>query len=83
MKKNLHPYHNVFYTTYQDDVLIYSQTLEEHMQHVHQIISFLQQADLQVKQQKYKFHKITTEYLGRLVTPEGLRMDSGKVSALK
>jgi hypothetical protein len=28
-------------------------------------------------------HKITTEFLGMLVTSEGVKMDSGNVSALK
>jgi hypothetical protein len=73
----------VFYTAYQDDVLIYSQTLEEHIQHVCKILDLLQQAGLQVKPQKCEFHKPTTEYLEMLVTPEGLKMDLGKVSAME
>jgi hypothetical protein len=45
----LYLYLDVFYTAYLDDVLIYSQTLEENIQHVCQILGLLQQAGLQVK----------------------------------
>jgi hypothetical protein len=83
VNKILHPHLNVSCITYLDDVLIYSQTLEEYMQLVHQILDLLQQAGLQVKLQKYEFHNTTTECLGMLVTPEGLKMNSAKVSAME
>jgi hypothetical protein len=41
VNKTLHLYLDVFCTTYLDDVLIYSQILEEHIQHVHQILGLL------------------------------------------
>jgi hypothetical protein len=81
--KTLHPSLDIFCPAYLDDVLIYSQTLEEYIQHVHQILNLLQQVGLQVKLQKYEFHKTTTEYLGMLVTPEGLKIDSGKASTVE
>jgi hypothetical protein len=83
VNKTLCPYLNIFCTVYLDNILIYSKTLEEYIQHVCQILGLLQQAGLQVKPQKYKFHKPTTEYLERLMTSEGLKMDAGKVSAVK
>jgi hypothetical protein len=81
--KTLCPYLDVCCNAYLNDVLIYYQILEEHIQHVPQILNLLQQAGLQVKQQKSEFPKITTEYLEMLATPEGLKMDSGKVSAVE
>jgi hypothetical protein len=83
VSKPLCPYLDVFCTEYLDDVLINSQTLEEHIQHFYQILGLLQQAGLQVKLQKYKFPQITMEYLGILATPVGLRMDLGKVRAIE
>jgi hypothetical protein len=41
VNKTLHLYLNVFCTAYLDDDLIYSQTLEEHIQHVCQILDLL------------------------------------------
>jgi hypothetical protein len=57
--------------------------LEEHIQHVGHILGPLQQVGLQVKPQKYEFQKTTTEFLGMLVTLEGLKMDLGKVSTIE
>jgi hypothetical protein len=59
---------------YLNDVMIYSQTLEDHIQHVRQILGLLQQASLQVKPRKYEFHKTTTGDLAMLVTPVGLKL---------
>jgi hypothetical protein len=42
-------YLNVFCPSYLEDILIYSQTLEEYMQHVRQILGLLQQAGQHVK----------------------------------
>jgi hypothetical protein len=81
--KALHPYLNLFWATYLDNVLIYSKTLENHIQHVCQVLSLLQQASQQVKPQKCEFRTTTTEYLKILVTFEGLKMDPDKVSAVE
>jgi hypothetical protein len=83
VNQTLRPYLDIFSIAYLDDVLIYSQTSEEHIQHVCQILGLLQQEGQQVKPQKYEFHKTTTEYLGMLVTLDGLKIDSGKVSAVE
>jgi hypothetical protein len=83
VNKALHPYMAVFWTTYLDNVLIYSQTFEEHIQYVHQILGLLQQVGLQVKPQKCGFYKTTIKYLRKLVTPEGQKIDSSKVSAVE
>jgi hypothetical protein len=83
VNKTLCPYLDVFCMTYLDDILIYSQTLEEHIQHVRQILGLPQQAGLQVKPQKYRFHITTIEYLRILVTPKGLKMDTGKGSVVE
>jgi regulation of enolase protein 1 (concanavalin A-like superfamily) len=82
VNKTLLPYLDDFSTAYLDNVLTFSQILEVHIQHVYQILGLLQQAGLQVKPQKYEFHKTTIEYPGMLVTPAGLKMDSSKVSTL-
>jgi hypothetical protein len=83
VNKTLCLYLDVFCTTHLDDVLIYSQTWEEHIQHVRQILNLLQQAGLQVKLRKCEFHKTITEFLEILVTLEGMKMDSGKVSTIE
>jgi hypothetical protein len=47
------------------------------------VLGLLQHAGLQVKPQKHEFYKTTREYLRILMTLEGLKMDSSKVSAVE
>jgi hypothetical protein len=49
--------------------------LEDHIQHVGQVLGLLPQAGIQVKPLKYKFYKSIIEYLVILVMSEGLKMD--------
>ena len=42
----------------------------------------LLKAGLQVKPQKCEFDKTTTEYLGVIITPNGLQMDPKKVDVV-
>jgi hypothetical protein len=66
-----------------DDVLIYSEILEEHSHHDCPILSVLQQGGQPVEPQEYGFQKRLTELLGLLVTLEGQELDSGKVSVIE
>jgi hypothetical protein len=83
VNKTICLYLDVFCTAYLDDFLIYCQTLKEHFQLVCQIIGLLQQAGLQVKPQKYEFHKTITEYQEILVTPESQQIDPSTVRTIK
>jgi hypothetical protein len=82
VSKTLNPYLDVFYTANLDNVLIYSKTLEDHIQHICQVFELLRQASQPVKPQKCEFHKTTTEYLRILIMFKGLNMDLGKVSVV-
>ena len=67
---------------YLDDILIYSDTLEEHHCHIHEVLLWLRNNKLYVRGNKCSFHKDTVEYLGFILSPNGLSMDPGKVSAI-
>ena len=82
VNETLRPYLDQFCTTYLDDVLVYSENLEEHTTHVRLVLELLQKASLQVKPQKCEFDKTTTEYLGVIITLNGLQMDPKKVSVV-
>ena len=71
-----------FVTAYLDDILVYSKTLEEHRRHVTAVLEKLAQARLQVKLEKTEFHKESVEFLGSIVSREGLRMDQSKVRSI-
>ncbi|KAK9406808.1 hypothetical protein NXF25_005582 [Crotalus adamanteus] len=64
---------------YLDDILIYSQTLEEHVKLVRTVLKKLLDAQLYCKLSKCEFHKERIEYLGFRVSAAGIEMDPSKV----
>ncbi|EKD00070.1 retrotransposon nucleocapsid protein [Trichosporon asahii var. asahii CBS 8904] len=71
-----------FVVAYLDDILIYSDTREEHEQHVRTVLKRLRDAGLYAKGEKCEFYSTTVEFLGYIVSPEGIQMDPEKVRAI-
>ena len=67
---------------YLDDILIFSNSVEEHKNHLQEVFSLLQKNQLYVKDSKCSFFMEKVKYLGHIVTPSGIEMDSGKVKAV-
>ena len=67
---------------YLDDILVYSDSLEEHWGHVRKVLLHLRKACLYANLKKCTFHTDMVEYLGFILTPEGLKMDPTKVVAI-
>jgi hypothetical protein len=78
----LRPYLDRTCVVYLDDILIYSETEDEHVRHVSEILETLQKHNLFVKLEKCVFHQEEVEFLGYLVGKNGVRMDPAKVSAV-
>ena len=72
-----------FVSVYIDDVLIFSRNLDEHLQHLQLVINRLQNAGLKLKPSKCHFMRKEVEYLGHLVTPQGLKTNPRLISAVK
>jgi hypothetical protein len=83
MNEVLSDYLDIFCITYLDDILIYSDNLEQYRNHVRLILERIQQVGLNLKPTKYEFHMHKTEYLGYIIAPEGILMDPEKVRAIK
>lgn len=66
-----------------DDILIYSQTLEDHVSHLREVFQLLQQHELYVKANKCSFAKSHLEYLGHIIGVAGVSTDLGKVKAVQ
>jgi hypothetical protein len=78
----LHPFLDVFCTAYLDDILVYSETLEDHRAHVRQVLEVLSKAGLHLQPEKCHFHKTEVKYLGLIITADGVKMDPAKVEAV-
>ena len=74
---------NQFVSVYIDDVLVYSRTLPEHLEHLQLVIQRIQQASLKLKPSKCSFVREEVEFLGHVLTPEGLKTNPRIVEAVK
>ncbi|KAL0173539.1 hypothetical protein M9458_029507, partial [Cirrhinus mrigala] len=71
-----------FIYVYLDDILIFSHSLQEHVQHVRRVLQRLLENGLYVKAEKCVFHAQSVPFLGYIVSVEGLRMDPDKIQAV-
>ena len=72
-----------FVREYIDDLLITSNgTIQDHLQKVEQVLQRLQKAGLKVNANKSKFCRSEVEYLGYLVTRDGIKPQAKKVQAI-
>jgi hypothetical protein len=72
-----------FVLVYLDDILIYSRSKEEHVEHVRRVLELLRKHKLYAKLKKCEFGKEQVEFLGHIVTSEGVRVDPRKISAIQ
>jgi hypothetical protein len=68
---------------YLDDILIFSQTEEQHMQILKQVLDRLRQYHLQCRFDKCSFAVTEVDYLGFRLSHHGVRMDPKKVEIVK
>jgi len=68
---------------YLDDILIYSNNMSEHHQHVKEVLKRLCKAGLYAKAKKCKFHSESVEYLGYILSPSGLTMSDDKIKIIQ
>jgi hypothetical protein len=67
---------------YLDDIIIYSDTLEDHVEHVRTVLRILEKERLYLSESKLKFLCREMKILGRVVNDEGIRMDPDKVTSI-
>ena len=68
---------------YLDDILIYSNNMSEHHQHMKEVLKYLYKTGLYAKAEKYEFHSELVEYLGYILSPSGLTMFDDKVKIIQ
>ncbi len=73
---------NQWVIVYIDDILIYSETYEEHVIHVRTVLKRLLQHQLYAKAEKCEFHQETISFLGYIISSGGVAMDEQKVQAV-
>ena len=68
---------------YLDNILVYSDSLTEHKRHVREVLRRLRSNGLFARADKCRFHVISCEYLGYMLSPDGLMMAQNKVQIIQ
>jgi hypothetical protein len=76
-------YLDIFCTAYLDDVLVYSEDLNNHIKHVLKVLQRLLDHGLHIDIDKCEFSVSKVKYLGLIMSTEGVSMDPDKVKAIQ
>ena len=68
---------------YLDDIIIFSKTEEEHLQHLEEIFVRLRKFGLKMKHEKCSFFKKHIQYLGHLVSEKGFEPLPEKLESIR
>jgi hypothetical protein len=82
MNDVLRPYLWRFVLVFFDDILIYSSSWAEHLQHVAIVLSELRAHHLHLKRSKCSFGASSVAYLGHVISGDGVAMDADKVAVV-
>jgi Reverse transcriptase (RNA-dependent DNA polymerase) len=77
------PYLRKFVVVYLDDILIFSKTKKEYLEHVKSCLQKLRDNKLYAKMKKCTFGKERINYLGYVVSNKEIEVDDKKVEAMK
>lgn len=73
---------NVICVVYQDDILVFSTSLQEHVVNLRKIFDRLRESNFKIQMDKSEFLKHETPYLGHIITPNGVKPNPEKISAV-
>ncbi|GBN06046.1 Retrovirus-related Pol polyprotein from transposon 17.6 [Araneus ventricosus] len=68
---------------YFDDIVVLSETFEQHIQDLKMVFDRLRKFKLCVNREKCKFACARVKYLGLWITPKGIEVDQDKVAAIQ
>ena len=76
------PYLDKFVVIFLDDLCIYSKTPEEHLEHVETVLKLLRKHKLLAKSSKCRFGVTSIEFLGHVISSDGVSCEAGKLKAI-
>jgi hypothetical protein len=83
MNEVFRPYLRKFLLVFFDDILVYSKHWDEHIQHLRQVFDVLSVQKFYVKPSKCLFGAREVDYLGHIVSQDGVRVDNRKIDAMQ
>ena len=82
MNDVLHPFLRRFMLVFFDDIIIFSSSWAEHLQHIRIVLDVLRAHRLHLKRSKCSFGASSVAYLGHVISAGGVSMDTDKVAAV-
>jgi len=82
MNRVFHPLLDKFVVVCIDDILVYSITKEDHMEHLRTVLKTLADHRLYAKLKKCDFWMEKVHFLGHVISAEGISVDLGKIAAV-
>jgi hypothetical protein len=83
MKHVLRPFIGKFVVVYFDDILIYSKTLDERVEHTRCVLAVLREQKLYANLEKCTFCTDKVVFLGFVVSGQGVEVDEDKIKAVR
>jgi len=83
MNQVLKTFFEKFMVAYFDDILIYSSSEDEHMQHLLKVLTVIQENKLYINLKKCSFMTSSLIFLGFVVSSQGIHVDEDKVKAIR
>ena len=83
MNQTLFAHLDEFVMVYMDDILIFSTDRESHARHLRQVLNALRSAKLYAKRSKCSFFVEEVEYLGHIVSSDGIKVSPEKVEVVR
>ena len=80
MEDILNLFTNSFVVVYLDDILIFSQTWEEHLHHIWEVLQTLWQHNLCANLEKCTFSMTQVQYMGYIINERGVHVEIGRAS---
>ncbi|GJS23298.1 putative reverse transcriptase domain-containing protein [Tanacetum coccineum] len=83
MNRVCRPYLDKFMIVFIEDILIYSKTQEEHVEHLRVVLELLRKEKLYAKFSKCEFWLREVQFPGHVINGDGIHVDPSKIEAVK
>lgn len=71
-----------FIIVFFDDILVFSQNLEDHVKHLKAVMEVMRKNNLTAKREKCSFQEASLLFLGHIIAGDGIRPDQEKINAM-
>ena len=82
MNRIFQPYLDPFVVVFIDDILIYSESIEEHAEHLRVVLGILREHQLYGKLSKCEFWLEEVKFLGHVISAQGIAVDPAKIETV-